>query len=229
VRGWRGINVEPLQEKFDALKVDRPIDINVQAVISDHEGLVELFEAGGASTVETGTLKNIKINNAMTGTSQVRALTMDKLMEQNLPANQTISFLKIDVEGHEEKVLKSMNLSSVRPFVIMIESVIPWKGTPAFENWEPLLIEAGYKLGLDYRNNRYYVDKAFPEISFKGPEELLAKYRVFIISEPGNKYRLSYMAIESVFAQHPKLKHAVLKIIRKLYPFVSKHLSSFVK
>lgn len=229
LRGWRGINVEPLKDKFALFELDRPRDINIQMAISNYNGVITLFEAEGASTVEAVTLKSVKKNNALTGSNEVATITMEKLVKDYLPRGKDITFLKIDVEGHEEKVLESMNFTYGRPIVIVVESVIPWKGTPAFEKWEYILFDAGYTFAHDYRNNRYYLNKTHSEIRFRKIEELLKDYRIFIISEVNNKYRLSYMAIESVFAEHPNLKLFTLRIIRLIYPFVSKYLKSFVK
>lgn len=229
LRGWKGINVEPLSERHEALVFDRPSDINLKLCVSDSEGEITLFEAGGASTVEQKTLKNIKLNNALSGNSSVRAVTLERLLNENVPQGQPIHFLKIDVEGHEEKVLRGMNFASNRPRIIIIESVVPWKGTPSHDEWEPILLANGYNCSFAYRNNRYYVDQAFPEINFKEVAELLTSYRTFLISSPQDKYRLSYMAIESVFSEHEKIKQFVLKVVRKLYPLVSKYFPTLVK
>ena len=229
LRGGRGINVEPLKDNFEKLTYDRILDLNVEACVSNFNGELVLFEAGPASSVEQITLKSIKKNNALTGERIVQAVTMSSLLESHLPINQRVSFLKIDVEGHEIKVLEGMNFNICRPLVIIIESVVPWKGTPAFEQWEPILLKHNYIFKYEYRNNRYYADRIGSEIEFRGIEELLRDYRVFIISGAKDKYRLSYMAIEAVFDKYPKVKALVLRVVRFLYPFVSKHFSDMVK
>lgn len=228
-RGWRGINVEPLEKYFQALQLDRPNDINVKAVISDQKREVQLFEAAAASTVEQNTLRNIKRNNAYTGKVTIQAMTVDQLLSKYCLPSQTINFLKVDVEGHEEKVLLGMDFNKWRPMIIILESVVPWKGTPAYSNWEPILIKNSYIFAHSFRNNRYYVDSAFKDIKFRDMKDLMKDYRMFLISEPQNKYRLSYMAVESVFAEHPKLKEFVLQIIRKLYPIASKYFTSLIR
>ena len=227
--GGRGINVEPLKHNFEKLVFDRPRDINVEVCVSNFNGEIVLFEAGPASSVEQVTLKRIKKNNALTGERIVQAVTMSSLLQSHLPINQKISFLKIDVEGHEVKVLQGMNFKQCRPLVIIIESVVPWKGTPAFEPWEPILLENDYLFRYEYRNNRYYTARFGSEIEFRGIQRLLSDYRVLITSGPKDKYRLSYMAIEAVFDEYPRLKALVLRGVRFLYPFVSKYFSAMVK
>ncbi len=227
--GGRGINVEPLKDNFERLALDRVADINLEACVSNFDGEMVLFEAGPASSVEEVTLKSIKKNNALTGERIVQAVTMSTLLHRYLPIDQKVSFLKIDVEGHEKKVLEGMNFKQSRPAIIIIESVVPWKGTPAFEQWEPILLKNDYIFKYEYRNNRYYSDRIGSEIEFRGIERLLLDYRVFIVLGAKDKYRLSYMAIEAGFDQYPNLKTLVLKVVRCLYPFTSKNFPTLVK
>ena len=215
---------------FKALKADRPRDINVCCCISSKEGTVTLYLAGQASTVETTTLKNIKKNNALTGEIQSKSITLNKLFEKYLPnKNQTINFLKIDVEGHESEVLLGLNFNLYTPQIICIESVIPWKGTQIGKSYNEILFANGYTLGFEFRNNNYYIHNSAKKIEFIGIEALMSKYRVFIVSQPNDKYRLSYMAIESIFISYPKLRLKILNLVRFLYPFMSKNFPKLIK
>jgi FkbM family methyltransferase len=230
IDGWTGINVEPIPDMHKALEIDRPLDINVCCCISSTSGVVTLYLADGASTVETTTLKNVKKNNALIGEIQSKSLTMNELFEKYLPnKDQTINFLKIDVEGHEIEVLKGLNFNLYCPQVICIESVVPWKGTKISKVYEEILFKNGYTLGFEFRNNNYYKHASFQNIEFIGVEALMQKYRVFIVSQPNDKYRLSYMAIESVFSSYPWLKSKVLNLARYLYPFISKNFPKLIK
>jgi hypothetical protein len=53
-QGWRGINIEPVMHWFDRLCADRPHDINLQLAVSDHPGMLHLFEVmdSGLSTTD---------------------------------------------------------------------------------------------------------------------------------------------------------------------------------
>ena len=50
-RGWRGVNIEPVEASFHKLREDRPDDINLQAVVGDCEGEVPFFEVRRHGTV----------------------------------------------------------------------------------------------------------------------------------------------------------------------------------
>ncbi len=47
VRGWRGINIEPVSEWFIELVKDRPNDINLNIAVSSFDGVIELHEIAG--------------------------------------------------------------------------------------------------------------------------------------------------------------------------------------
>lgn len=228
--GWTGINVEPIPEMHKALQADRPRDINVCCCISSKNSILTLYLAGQASTVENSTLKNIRKNNSLTGKIQTRSLTMNELFEKYLPNRyQTMDFLKIDVEGHESEVLSGLNFDLYCFKIICIESVVPWKGTKISRIYEEILLENGYTIGFEFRNNIYYKHASAQNIEFIGIKALMLKYRVFIVSQPTDKYRLSYMAIESVFMSYPWVRSKILNLIRFLYPFFSKNFPKLIK
>ena len=68
-----------------------------------------------------------------------------------------ISFLKIDVEGFEEKVLLGADFDKYRPEVIVIESTLPRTDIPCYDQWEYILIRNNYKFAFECGINRYYV------------------------------------------------------------------------
>ena len=65
----------------------------------------------------------------------------------------------IDVEGAEEAVLRSIDLSRRRPWVIVAEATEPQSTTPAHQGWEPLLTAADYRFTQfdGFSPSRFYV------------------------------------------------------------------------
>ena len=58
---------------------------------------------------------------------------------------KAVHWLKIDVEGLEEKVLKGWDSQVLRPWVIVVEATIPNSPKVNYVNWEPMLIAADYQ------------------------------------------------------------------------------------
>ena len=174
-------------------------------------------------------MKSVRRNNALTGSSKIWATTLDKVIEQFIGNQDTIDFIKIDVEGHEKEVLMSINLEISRPRIFVVESVVPWKGTPAYHSWEEILLTNGYKLGLDFRNNRYYFDSLKAELDFIKPMQLYKKYKIIMTCSPNDKYRWTYMAIESLLSEYPILRRLSLAVVRLLYPIVGRFFPHLVR
>jgi hypothetical protein len=67
-----------------------------------------------------------------------------------------VDFLKVDVEGFEREVLAGADWCSFRPRVVVMEATVPKSDEPAHGAWEPMLLEAGYRLALFDGLNRFY-------------------------------------------------------------------------
>jgi hypothetical protein len=68
-----------------------------------------------------------------------------------------IHFLKIDVEGAEKSVLQGCDFNRFRPWLLVVEATLPTTQTPCYEEWEDLVLGAGYEFALFHEVNRYYV------------------------------------------------------------------------
>jgi len=152
LRGWTGINIEPLPHLVEMLDRDRPDDINLQLALSDTEGeltlyvvvddmqrttlsesLADLYRAEGYRIVEQAT--------------PVRTLGA-VLSEHPLPR---IDFLKIDAEGMEDAIVRGLDLSVHRPLVIVAE-----EGSHQRYEFPQMLTDAGYRETLWDGLNRFF-------------------------------------------------------------------------
>jgi hypothetical protein len=70
---------------------------------------------------------------------------------------RTIDFLSIDVEGHEEAVLRGADWTRWRPRVVVVESTKPHSRELTDLRWEPILLEARYHFAIFDGLNRFYV------------------------------------------------------------------------
>lgn len=157
LRGWHGINIEPVTYWFERLQADRPRDVNLQLAVSDGPGSLHLFEVvdSGLSTTDAGFASRHAEAGHQIRESDVQCVTLDSLCDEHRV--DCVHFLKIDCEGAEAAALRGLSLQRVRPWIILLEATEPNSQTPAYEEWEPLLIERGYHFVYRDGLNRYYV------------------------------------------------------------------------
>ncbi len=125
-KGWRGINIDLNPLSIELFNFFRPKDINICSAISDketkktvlftgdlspentiqssHEYFLQKFHNNKEKDIQKKTIKTIKLSKI--------------LKKYNL---RKIDFLNIDIEGHELKVLKSLNLKKININVICVE------------------------------------------------------------------------------------------------------------
>ena len=121
-RGWHGINIEPCQDDFENLEKARPRDINLNIAIGPTRGTVKLFKnkIRGWSTLSSTTaleLENLGGNSCLV---DVECCPLQDILDKYIC--DPIHFLKIDVEGFEEKVLLTINFKKSRPWIIVLEA-----------------------------------------------------------------------------------------------------------
>lgn len=125
-KGWTGINIEPVSKFFQLLKIDRPNDINLNIAISDQEGSLNFHELldTGLSTFDGDMAEKLAQQDDFSlHEYPVNIKTLEDVCRQYV--NQPIDFLKIDVEGWEEKVILSNDWQNFRPKIIVLEATIP--------------------------------------------------------------------------------------------------------
>ena len=173
--GWRGINIEPSPKWFARLAEQRPRDINLQVAVSETPGEITFYDhtdGGLGTTVET--IANLhEANGHMQKKGlTVKALTLTQICNEYAPKD--IHFLKIDVEGGERSVLRSMNFRKYRPWILCIESHLPLHpDIQTYEEWEDHVLDSGYEFVFTDTINRYYVaqEHADRRASFAFPSE----------------------------------------------------------
>ena len=152
LRGWNGINFEPLPDKYKLLLKERKKDLNLQIGVGNEIGNFSFFLKGTGSTLSKIYVKrktkilNIKVN------------TLSNICKQYLPKEKKIQFCKIDVEGGEKNVLLGYDFKNYRPEVFCIESTKPGTRIPCHDLWEDILLKNNYSFVYQYKINRYYID-----------------------------------------------------------------------
>lgn len=180
-KGWTGINIEPLTEKYEALCADRTEDINLNIGISDEPGTMKFLVANDLSSFDEDTIKSVLRNSKdkVEKTVEIEVKTLRSVIEDNLNklGSDNILFCKIDVEGFEDKVIRSMDLNRERPWLFCVEYRNP-------EKWEHMLLKNKYEFVLEDGINRWYVDShRKSEIGSRivQGKELVKEYDVFLV------------------------------------------------
>jgi FkbM family methyltransferase len=160
--GWRGINVEPAREPFQRLAAERPRDINLNAGLSDREGILGFFECVRESTWSTFSAPDARWlrdqHDVQFEERVVPVLTLAQVCERH--ACGEIDFLSIDAENHELEVIRGNDWTRWRPRVLVIEDGHSSQTNErGHRQWQDTVLAAGYLLALVDGINRFYVRK----------------------------------------------------------------------
>jgi FkbM family methyltransferase len=170
-KGWTGINIEPNPEFYERLRAARPRDTNLKLAVGDRENTTQPFtilSGGGTSTLRTlpePYLSNLESRGFLPQRVAVQTTTLAKVCRDHV-GSRKIDFLKVDVEGWEEKALRGHDWDRWRPKVLVVEAVTPVSfdkdsGQDVYADtshaWEHIPLQNGYLFALNDGLNRFYV------------------------------------------------------------------------
>jgi len=91
-----------------------------------------------------------------------------------------VHFLKVDVEGFEEAVLRGNQWQLHRPWVVVVEATLPMSQTESYQGWEPILLNADYLFAYADGLNRFYVAKEHANLLevFKYPPNVFDEFKL---------------------------------------------------
>ena len=162
--GWRGVHIEPTKQYSKKLEEARPDEIVKQVAIGNSKEQIELFEfqGTGLSTAVPEIAMRHKEEGHVSIDTLVDVMSLDTLLDQY--SDKTIHWLKLDVEGFEEEAIQSWQNSSVRPWVLVIESTEPLTQKKSYKEWEGFLINKGYSFCYFDGLNRFYLHDDHAEL-----------------------------------------------------------------
>jgi FkbM family methyltransferase len=172
-RGWRGINIDPVPQWFELLQEDRPHDVNLRLAAGPVAGREKFYAVAdtGLSTADATLVDQYAGAGYAAEQLDVEIRTLDDICAEHHVT--TVHFLKVDVEGAEEGVLRGFSFKQIRPWVVLVEAVAPVamrEGDDAHiviethAGWEPILIGHGYEHVYSDGLNRFYVAKEHGEL-----------------------------------------------------------------
>ena len=155
-RGWYGINIEPLPEKYRLFEKFRKRDINLQFGAGEKEGNASLNVMGGIGECSSILFKKTNSSKII----NIIIKTMSNICKFYAPSGVTIQFCKIDVERAEKSVLLGFDFKNYRPKIFCIESLKNRETKiPGYKEWEYILLSNDYAFAYQYKVNRFYYDK----------------------------------------------------------------------
>lgn len=159
--GWRGIHFEPHPLHAAALRVDRPDEDVREVAVGDSEGSIEFFlvpvEGNSTGVAEVAGRAGAGVTKIRVPCTTLRKACADL-------AGHDVHWLKIDVEGMEEAVLRGWDAAQLRPWIVVVEATQPNSTEPSHASWEPLVLKASYQFAFFDGLNRYYVANEHAEL-----------------------------------------------------------------
>jgi len=119
---WKGINIDTSQFSIELFNYMRPNDLNYECAVSNKNEFVKLFyqkELSQLSTTESDQAKNVFQGNIKE--KEIKAFTLDEILERGKYKNSKIDFLDIDVEGADFKVLEGLSFDKFKPELVCVE------------------------------------------------------------------------------------------------------------
>lgn len=172
-KGWRGMVVEPQARLHPLWLQHRPQDTLIEAAVGDHDGEITFYELPSNDQLATTATAIVEMHQRegreVVGHS-VPLYSLNTLLSTHRPQGD-IHLLSIDVEGAEKAALQGLDLRRFRPWLIVLESVLPNRPVSNYAEWEPLLLNADYAFVYFDTVNRFYLAKEHIELEkhFKYP------------------------------------------------------------
>lgn len=165
-RGWSGVNVEPSPEFVAKLRAERMRDTTFALCAGEAEGPVTLHHVPGTglSTVSDDFLEVIANKKFDVVDLESEVQRLDRILESAGLTGKDIHFLKVDVEGAEETVLRSIDLTVWRPWVLVVEATEPLSTSQTHASWDSMLLDNGYVFCLFDGLNRFYAASEHSEL-----------------------------------------------------------------
>jgi FkbM family methyltransferase len=159
----------------------RPEDVNVNAGIARTRGRVPFWEVhdAGFSTFDPVLGEQHAGRDRQVDKAMIDVLPLTDVIAEHRPTGD-IHFLKVDVEGFEEEVIRSMDFKRFRPWIVLAEATAPGETRENHQSWEPLLLGAGYEFVYFDGLNRFYVAEEHSELkkAFYAPPNVFDNFRL---------------------------------------------------
>ena len=175
---WRGLHVELTAQYAELLRQQRLGDTVIQTAVGDSSKKIKFFQSSGTgiSIADKFIADQHRSRGFVTEEIIVPYITLSEIFE--ISNQSEIHWLKVDVEGFEEKVLSGWGASTLRPWIVVIESTMLLIQIETHEKWEHLLFSRGYSQIYFDGLNRYYLSNNHAELEhyFRSPPNVFDSF-----------------------------------------------------
>ncbi|OEZ53133.1 FkbM family methyltransferase [Duganella sp. HH105] len=165
-QGWSGVNVEPMPSYGPAFRAQRPRDINLNVAAGAASGSITLFDipdVNGWASTDSAVAAAHRAHGHQVVEHTVPLLTLAEICRAHVRGE--VHFLKVDVEGFEGDVLRGMDFTLCRPWIVVVEAIMPNSRDSNHGDWETLITDHRYQFAWFDGLNRYYVADEHAELA----------------------------------------------------------------
>jgi FkbM family methyltransferase len=164
--GWSGITVEPDPAFAQMHREQRPRDLVIEAAITAKDRDTAVFhvvDGTGLSTLEDTFAEVHSRSDYDVHDLTVTTRRMDSVLREAGWEDKDVHFMSVDTEGSERDVLESTDLSTWRPWVLVVEATEPLTTASTRHLWEHIITGAGYRFCLFDGLSCFYVSEEHSE------------------------------------------------------------------
>lgn len=214
-KGWRGINIEPVKEYYELLQKERNRDVNLNIALGEKESELEFFEleSTGLSTFDQQMAYQLaEVGKFTVNSYKVPLKKLADICQEKVTCQ--INFLKIDVEGWEEKVILGHDWENFRPIVVVLEATIPNSPVRTETNIQNILEGHNYSYVYFDGLNDYYLANERDDLKscFNTPPNVFDKFIRYPLVDLQEKNHILHNQVKDKDAEIQRLTENLAKI-----------------
>ncbi len=131
LNGWRGINIDACPGSMTEFNKVRPRDMNLEVGVSDVNDELTYYFIDKNSSMNSFSkefLIEVGMHESVKKEIKVPVHKLSQILDEHLPAGQTIDFLSVDVEGFDYNALASNDWNKYRPKIVLVEDLYKDEG-----------------------------------------------------------------------------------------------------
>lgn len=123
LRGWDGVNVEPMAAGTQQFQQYRPHATNVRAAIHNEQDQVTLYKVAGglANTVVERRVAGLMQTHESAGKEVVPAMSINDVFDRYVPETVHVNYMSVDIEGYDTDAILAFDVARHLPDVICVE------------------------------------------------------------------------------------------------------------